>query len=262
MSATLWAEWTKLRTVRSTTLSLLLLGAISLLFSALATSESETMGGSPGNPGDNDIVLDTLAGVWFGQLGVIALAVLAITSEYSTGLIRTTLAANPRRRTVLAAKTATVAATVLAAGLATCIVCFYVGQRILQSNGFTYENGYPGETLTDGTTFRAVFGTAVYLAALAMLAIGVGTVLRHTAAAITVVLALVLAPVIAIGFLPEHLAERVEQGSLMAAGLAIQQTVVRDDNIPLDPWLAFVVVGTYAVVALALAFWAISRRDA
>jgi hypothetical protein len=68
--------------------------------------------------------------------------------------------------------------------------------------------------------------------------------------------------VIAIGFLPEHLAERVEQGSLMAAGLAIQQTVVRDDNIPLDPWLAFVVVSTYAVVALALGFWAISRRDA
>ncbi len=48
----------------------------------------------------------------------------------------------------------------------------------------------------------------------------------------------------------------------MAAGLAIQQTVVRDDNIPLDPWLAFVVVGAYAVVALALGFWAISRRDA
>ena len=111
MSATLRAEWTKLRTVRSTALSLLLLVTVSILFSALATSESETMGGSPGHPGDNDVVLDTLPGVFFGQLGIIALAVLAITSEYSTGLIRATLAANPRRRMVLAAKTVIVALT-------------------------------------------------------------------------------------------------------------------------------------------------------
>jgi ABC-2 type transport system permease protein len=262
VSATLRAEWTKLRTLRSTTLALLLLGTVSILFSALATSESETMGGSPGHPGDNDVVLDTLAGVFFGQLGIIALAVLAITSEYSTGLIRTTLAANPRRRTVLAAKTAIVGVTALVAGLATSVACFYLGQRILQSNGFTHEHGYPGLSLADGLVFRAVFGTAVYLAAIAVLALGIGTLLRHTAASITLVLALVLGPVIAIGFLPEHIAERVEQASLMPAGLAIQQTVVRDDNIPLDPGMAFAVVGAYAAVALALAFWAISRRDA
>ncbi len=258
----LGAEWTKLRTVRSTTWSLLVFAGISVLFTSLAAWESETMGGSPGHPGDNDMVLDSLAGIWFGQVALVALAVLAITSEYSTGMIRATLAANPRRRTVLAAKTTTVALTVLAAGLAITVACFFIGQRILRTNGFTYEHGYPAETLTEGSTFRAVAGTAVYLVALAIFALGVGALLRHTAAAITVVLTLVLGPVIAIGFLPEHVAERVEQASLIGAGLAIQQTVEREDSIPLEPWQAFGVVGAYAAVALLLGLWSISRRDA
>jgi hypothetical protein len=113
---TLHAEWVKLRTVRSTTWSLLVLASVSVLFTALATSESHTEGGSPGHPGDNDIVLDSLAGIWFGQIAVAVLAVLAITSEYSTRSIRTTFAANPRRRVVLAAKTAVVATIALVAG--------------------------------------------------------------------------------------------------------------------------------------------------
>jgi ABC-2 type transport system permease protein len=240
----------------------LALVAVSVLFTAISSWETETEGGSPGRPGDNDIVLDSLAGVWFGQIAIAVLAVLAITSEYSTRLIRTTFATNPRRRGVLAAKTAVVATLALVAGLATSVVCFFVGQEILQGNGFTYENGYPAASLADGSTFRAVGGSAVYLGLLAVFAVGVGAVLRHTAGAITVVLAVVLAPVIAIGFLPEHLAEHVEKGSLMAAGLGIQQTVDRPDNIPLEPGLAFAVVAAYAGVALLAALLLITRRDA
>src|SRR4029450_7468344 len=93
-------------TVRSTTWALLTLAGISVLFSAWATWESHTEGGSPAQPGDNDIVLERLAGIGFGQIGATVLAVLAITSEYSTRLIRTTLAANPRRLTLLSAKAA------------------------------------------------------------------------------------------------------------------------------------------------------------
>ncbi len=154
------AEWIKLRSVRSTTWAILALVGVSVLFTAIATSESETSGGSPGNPGDNDIVLDSLQGVWFGQIAIAVLAVLAITSEYSTRLIRMTFAANPRRRAVLVAKTAVVAAIALVAGLATSVACFFVGQEILQGNGFTYENGYPAASLADGPTFRAVAGSA------------------------------------------------------------------------------------------------------
>jgi ABC-type transport system involved in multi-copper enzyme maturation permease subunit len=256
------AEWVKLCSVRSTTWALLALAGVSLLFSALATWESETQGGSPGRPGDNDIVLDSLSGIWFGQIAAAVIGVLAITSEYSSGLIRTTLAAMPRRRRVLAAKTAVVASVVGVAGLVASLACFFVGQALLRSNGFTYENGYPAASLADGATLRAVVGSATYLALLALFALGVGAVLRHTAGAITVVLALILGPVIAISFLPESVADVVERSALLAAGLSIQQTVERPDNLPLGPWEGLGVVGAYAAVALLGAFWLIARRDA
>jgi ABC-2 type transport system permease protein len=256
------AEWIKLRTVRSTTWSLLAIAGVSLLFSALACWESSTEGGSPGNPGDNDIVLDSLSGIWFGQMAAAVLAVLAITSEYSTRMIRTTLAANPRRQTVLVAKTAVVGIAVLVVGLAVSVACFVLGQSILRGNGFTYENGYPAESLADGTPLRAVLGGTIYLGLLAVFSLGVGAILRHTAGAITAVLAVVLAPIIAINFLPEDAAEPLEKFSLMGAGIASQQTVDRADNIPMEPWAGLGVVAVYAAAALVVALLVIGKRDA
>jgi ABC-2 type transport system permease protein len=256
------SEWAKLRTVRSTAWSLLLLAGVSVLFTSILTSGSSTEGGSPGMRGDNDIVLDSLAGVFFGQIAAAVLAVLVITSEYSTGMIRTTFAANPRRRTVLAAKTAVVGGVVLAVGLATSAACFQIGQWFLRGNGFNYEGGYPAVTLADGEALRAVLGSGAYLGLLAIFSLGIGAIVRHTAGAITLVLAVVLAPVIAVGFLPENLAEPVEKFSLMGAGIAIQQTFDRPDNIQIGPGEALLVVVAYAAAALAIALWAIGRRDA
>jgi ABC-2 type transport system permease protein len=256
------AEWVKLRTVRSTVWSLLVLAGVSILFSVLACWESETAGRSPGNPGDSDIVLQSLSGIWFGQVAAAVLAVLAITSEYSTRMIRATLAAVPRRRTLLGVKTAVVTVVVLVVGLCVSAACFLLGQPILRGNGFTYENGYPAASLADGPALRAVVASAVYLALLAVFSLGVGAILRHTAGAITAVVVVLLAPVIAIGFLPERLAEPLEKFSLMGAGLASQQTVDRADNIPIGPWSGLAVVSGYAVAALVVAFVMIGRRDA
>ena len=256
------SEWVKLRTVRSTAWSLLLFAGISILFTSLLTSGSSTEGGSPGHGGDNDIVLDSLAGIWFGAIAASVLAVLVITSEYSTRMIRTTLAANPRRRTVLAAKTAVVGAVVLAVGLATSAACFQIGQWFLRGNGFNYEGGYPAVTLADGEALRAVLCSGAFLGLLAIFSLGIGAILRHTAAAITVVLAVLLAPVIALDFLPENIAEWVERFCLMGAGLAMQQTVERPDNIPISPGEGLLVVVAYAVVPLLVALWLIGRRDA
>jgi ABC-2 type transport system permease protein len=263
--AALRAEWVKVRTVRSTTWCVLALVGVSVLFSVLSSWESETYGGSSDQPGGEDIVLDSLAGIWFGQIAAAVLGVLTITSEYATQMIRSTLAAIPRRSTVLASKAAVLALIVLVAGTATSLACFFVGQTILRGNGFTYENGYPAETLRDGDTLRAVLGSGIYLTLLALFALGVGAVLRRTGGAITVVLALLLAPVIVISFLPEDLAEQAARFSLVGAGIAIQQTVESSettDTIPLSPAAGIGVVATYAVVALALAFWLIRRRDA
>jgi ABC-2 type transport system permease protein len=85
---------------------------------------------------------------------------------------------------------------------------------------------------------------------------------RHTAGAVTAVLAVVLAPAIAIGFLPENVAEQTERVALMAAGIAIQQTVERPGNLPLGPWEGLGVVSAYAGAVLLLALWLIARRDA
>ena len=256
------SEWVKLRTVRSTFWSLLLLAGVSLLFTSVLTGGSSTEGGSPGNRGDNDIILESLAGIWFGQIAAAVLAVLAITSEYGTRLIRTTFAANPRRRTVLVAKAVVVTGVVLVVGLATSTTCFQVGQWLLRGNGFNYEGGYPAVTLADGDALRAVVLSGLYLGLLALFSLGVGAIVRHTAAAITIVLAAVLAPVIAIGFLPENLAEPLEKFSLMGAGLSMQQTFERSDNIPLDPAEGLAVVTAYALVTLLVALWVIGRRDA
>ena len=256
------SEWVKLRTVRSTAWSLLVFVGISILFTSLLTSGSSTEGGSPGHGGDNDVVLDSLAGVWFGAIAAAVLAVLVITSEYSTGMIRTTLLANPRRRTVLAAKTVIVGGVVLVLGLATSAACFQIGQWFLRGNGFNYDGGYPAVTLADHEALRAVLGTGVYLGLLAVFALGVGAVLRHTAGAITVVLAALLAPVIALNFLPDSIADWVERYCLMGAGLAIQQTVVRDDSIALSPERGLLVAAAYAAIPLLVALWLIGRRDA
>ena len=103
---------------------------------------------------------------------------------------------------------------------------------------------------------RAVVGSAVFLALLAVFSLAVGTILRHTAGAITLVLAVLLAPVIATNFLPETLGHRLEQSSLIGAGVAVQQTVERSDSIGLEPWAGVDVGGSSAADSIALEPWA------
>src|SRR5262249_4371198 len=187
-------------------------------------------------------VLESLQGIWFGQVAAVVLAVLTITSEYSTGMIRTTFAANPRRRGVLLAKTAVVSAVVLVVGVATAAACFQIGQTFFRRNGFTYENGYPAVTLADHDALRAVLGTALCLGVVAVFALALGSILRHTAAAITVLLATILTPPIASNFLPDSFDTYLEKYSLLGGSLAVQQTVGREGNIPLSPGAGLLVV--------------------
>jgi ABC-2 type transport system permease protein len=263
MTHALQAEWTKLRSVRSTTWTLIALATLSVAFSALAGAESETDGcprAEERHLCDDDVVMNSLAGLYFGQLAVVAFAVTAMTSEYATGLIRTTFAAMPRRRTVLSAKAAAVAGLVFGIGLVTTVASYLVGRSLLAGNGFNAANGYPDAALSD--LVRPLLGTALYLTALALLCVGLALLLRHTAAAITTVLGLMLLPILAPALLPEHVADQVLRFSPVTAGFAVQRTVERPDSIPIDPWLGLGVTWGYAVVAMLLAYWLIGRRDA
>jgi ABC-2 type transport system permease protein len=253
------AEWTKIRSVRTTMWGVLgTLGftiGLSALICATSTTDVTTAGG-----GDNDIIRDSIGGAFVGQIAVVTFAVLAVTSEYARGLIRITFAAMPRRVGVLAAKATVVSLVVLTAGLVAAAVSFQVGQWLLRPNGFVAP-AYPPVTLADGDVIRAVVGTALYFTAVALLGVGIGTCLRNTAGAISSLLGLLLAPLIVAAFLPEWLGKLVIKLT-PGVGLAIQQTVERSDNFPLDPWPGLAVTFAWAVGSLLVAAWLLRRRDA
>jgi ABC-2 type transport system permease protein len=261
LSHALRAEWIKLRSVRSTAWSLLAGFGLMLALTALVCSTSSTVGGIPGHPGDNDIVRDSLAGVWLAQIPFVLLAVLAIASEYSTGMIRTTFAANPRRWVTVTSKSALVGLLVLLTALLASAASFVLGQWILRGNGFNYQGGYDPVTLSDGPALRAVVGSALYLTALALLALGIAAIVRHAAAAISLMLGIVFVPAIAVGLLPDEAGDLVQKLT-PTAGLAVQQTVERPDSIPTGPWMGLAVAFAYAVASLAAALWLVRRRDA
>jgi ABC-2 type transport system permease protein len=257
----LGAEWIKLRSVRSTAWSLVAGFGLMLALTALVCASSTTEGGSPGHPGDNDIVRDSLAGVWLGQIPFVLLAVLAIATEYSTGMIRTTFAANPRRWATVTSKSVLVGSLVLLTALLASAASFVLGQSLLRGNGFNYQGGYDPVTLSDGPALRAVVGTALYLTALALLALGIAAIVRGTATAISLVLGLVFVPVMVSGVLPERAGELVQELT-PTAGLASQQTVDRSDAIPIGPWSGLGVAFAYAFASLVVALWLARRRDA
>jgi hypothetical protein len=259
MTATpaLRAEWTKFRTVRSTGWTLLTAAGLTVVLTLLITTGTSTSARRAGE-GDDDVVALSLAGIYVGQIAIVALGALAMTSEYATGLIRASFAAVPRRSRVITAKAVVVGSAGLVAGLVACIASFLVAQPVLHGNGFVAP-GYPPLSLTDGTVVRAVLGAAAFLALLALFSLGVGAIVRRTAGAISVALGLVLVPAILAGAVP------VEVGKWLtrltpSAGLTIIETVPRDDAA-IGPWGGLGVTAAYAAVTLLAALYVTRRRD-
>jgi ABC-2 type transport system permease protein len=249
----LHAEWTKLRTVRSTPWSIVLIALLTVGLGAFICSLNSNEGhtGSP----DTDLVALSLSGAYFGQLAAAALGVFAIAAEHSSGTIRATLAANPRRGQVLGAKVALVGGLVLAAGLSATLVAFVVGQPILRGNGFSAVNGFPVNTPADSEALRSVANVAIYMALIGLLSLGVGAMVRHSAGAMAIVFTLLFGPFIVAAMLPED-TWRAMMGVVPTAGLAGQE-----HGAPSSPWIGLVVTGLWAVGALLIASWLTRRRD-
>jgi hypothetical protein len=252
------AEWTKARSMRSTIWSVAGIVVLTLGISALICAVGHTDAARAGQ-GDDDVVANSLFGVYLGQIAAISFGALVITWEHATGAIRTTMTAVPLRGRVLAAKTVVVSTTVIVAGSAATISSFLVSQPLLHDAGFV-PPAYPFVTLANGPALRAVIGTAVYLAALAVLALGIGAILRSTAGAISVTVGLVLGAYVTAQFLPERARELVLELTPIA-GLAIQQTAPRADHLPIGPWGGLAVTLAWAGAAMTLALWLIRRRD-
>jgi ABC-2 type transport system permease protein len=258
------AEWSKLRTVASTYWLLLAMAALTIAVSAAAAA-----GRCPADPGGclasatgTDPAKVSLTGVYLGQAVLAVLAVLVIGGEYDTGMIRVTLAAVPRRLTVLAAKAAVVTGCALAAGLVAVGGSFLAGRLIEPGRGLTAANGYQPLSLGNAADLRAVAGTIAYLILVALLALGIATVVRDSAVGIGLTLGLLyLFPVITAVMTDHALARHLEQASPMTAGLYIQVTVGLR-SLPLAPWQGLGVTALWAAVALVLGALALCLRDA
>lgn len=210
--------------------------------------------------GDDDQVQDHFAGLLIGLMAITALGVLFATSEYKTGVVRTTFTASPRRGRVLAAKAIVLGAATFAVGLIATFGAFLIAQPRLRANGLA-PPGYPAVSLTDGPVLRAVIGTAGFLAVLALFSLGVGALLRRSAGAITLVIGLVFVPQIVAPLITSLTAAQWIQRLTPTAGLAIMQTVKRYDTA-ISPWAGFGVLCAFAAVALGGAYWRIRRLDA
>jgi ABC-2 type transport system permease protein len=262
------AEWTKLRSVPSTWWTVVAAVGSMVGLGLVVCSAVSTSGGGPActpgaaGCGDEDVVMNSLAGAYAGQIAFVALGVLASTSEYATGMIRSTFLATPRRGSVLLSKASVVGGVAVVIGLAVAAASFLVGQPVLHGNGFVPDQGYPLASLTEGTTIRAVAGTGLYLATMALLGLGVGMVVRRSAPAISVALGLLFVPLMVAIMLPTDAWRTVQRIAPMTAGLAIQRTVERSDSVPIGEWAGLGVAAAWAAAGLILGLLLVRRRDA
>ena len=218
---------------------------------------------------NTDSVKHTLAGTFAGLIAVVVIGVMFITAEYRRGLIRTTLAASPRRGRVLAAKAIVLGVVTFAAGLVAVVIVIPLGEHLL------HENGNPIYPVGVLTATRIVAGTAALLAVSAVLGLAIGTLLRRSAGAVTAVIAGIVLPYL-LATVPGILPVGAEQWLLRvtpAAGFAVQQSITQYPQVhdvytpgtgyfPLSPWAGFAVLCAWTAVALALALFLLRRRDA
>jgi ABC-2 type transport system permease protein len=259
MSAALHAEWTKLRTLPGT--GWLLLGVVAATV-VISATVSASMGCSSAAACHVDLTKLSLTGTYLGQAVVAIVAVLAIGGEYATGMIRTTLAAMPRRTTMLAAKAGVVTAVTLAAGTLAVLGSLLAGRLILPGHGYTPANGYPVLSLANGTVLRAAAGTVLYLALIALLSLGIATAVRDAAVAIGAVLGLLyLFPILTQVAGSPGVARHLQQIGPMTAGLEIQaSTGLR--GLPIGPWAGLGVLAAWAAAALLAGALVLRLRDA
>ena len=233
MSDALHAEWTKLRTLASTFWLLLSAAALTIAVGAAAAAAFSCPAGAcaPALTGADPAKI-SLTGIDLGQAVVAVLAVLAVGGEYSTGMIRLTLAAMPRRLTMLAAKAAVVTGCVLAASAVAVLGSVLAGRLILPGHGLSQANGYQLLSLGNGPDLRATAGAVLYLFPIVSLVIS-----DHT------------------------LARRLEQAAPMTAGQYIEATT-GVKALPLTPWQGLGVLALWAFGALTLGAAVLRLRDA
>ena len=243
------SEWIKLRSVRSTYWTLLVAVATPIALSALV---AVTLANAPGQKTPVDPLLPGLISQEYAILAVGVLGVLAFSTEYGTGLIRTTFAAAPRRRAVLAAKAAVIGALTLIAGEVVAFASFALVQAVLSGQHLGVSLSRPGVP-------GAVLAGGLLLSVVATMGLGLGAIVRHTAGGIAALVGLIFLPAI-LGLLPAPWGARVGRFTLLDA--ARQLTALHPATDLFTPALSLLVLLAWPALTLLAAALTITRRDA
>lgn len=249
------SEFTKLRSVRSTywTLAILVVLTVGIGVLLCAVTAAHWSKASASSRASFDPVSTSLAGFFLGQLIISVLGALTITSEYSTGMIRTTLAAQPHRVLAFLGKAAAFVIVALVVGMLTSFASFFVGQALLSST-------HIGVTLGDHDVLRAVLGGGLFLAGCGLLAFGVGVILRNTAGTITLVAGILFVLPIVANLLPSSWQDDVANWLPSNAGSRL--LTLKHAAHQFGPWTGFAVFCGYIVIVLGVGLFLFVRRDA
>jgi ABC-type transport system involved in multi-copper enzyme maturation permease subunit len=249
----LHSEWIKLRSLRSTWYSLLatfvIIVGLGTLFSALRAHRFHNS-----DLFNLDPTQASLRGAFLAQLAIGVLGVLVISGEYSTGMIRSSLAAVPHRSPVLAAKSAVFAVLALVVTTAGTFCAFLLGQAALAS---THRQA----NLSTPHALRAVVGTGLYLTLIGLLAVGLGFLIRSTAGAIATLVGIVLVLPLLANALPDPYAGDVTKYLPLSTLNRVMATTHPDSNL-LGPWAGLGITALYAAAALIAGLVLLKRRDA
>lgn len=247
------SEWIKLRSLRSTVITLVLtvLGMVGLAMIAGAAMNSRWVHLDPIDRTPGALTQHLLGVVFLGQLAIGVLGVLFATGEYAHGMIRATLAAVPRRLPVLWAKVVAFAAVAFTVSLAATLASFLAGMAMLGSHGVAL--GAPG-------VWRAIIGAAAYLTVVGLMGLGLGFVLRSTAGAISSLFGLLLVLPALVAALPQNWQDHISRYLPMAAGQAVY--TLAPEGASMGPWTGFALFCGYAAAAIALAAVSLRYRDA
>jgi ABC-2 type transport system permease protein len=250
------SEWMKFRSLRSTLYTLLAAVALTVgigaLFSAVTASQYHNFGAADKiafSPISTSLTGISFAVVAFGVLGV-----LLMSGEYSTGMIRSSLTAVPRRLPVLWAKLAVFAGVIFSVSLVTSFVSFFIGQALLSSHHLSVA-------ITAPDALRSVIGAALYVTVAGMIGVALGAVLRNTAAGISTFAAVFFVIPPLTGLLPASISDHMVQYLPSNAGEVLWGGTHGVAN-PLSPWTGFAVLCGYAVILIAGAAWRLRRADA
>lgn len=251
--AVLVSEWTKVKTVRSTLVTLLAAFAVTVALGAVIclVTNSQWSTFTEQDKLTFDATSTSFSGVFLGQLAVIVFAVLVVGNEYSSGMIRVTLSAVPQRSSLLLAKTAAVLGLVLPVSLLTSFTAFYLGQALL---------GDHGVSLGDSGVLRAVLGMALYMTFIALFSLGVGFMLRKPVLSLGLLMPFffLISPILI------HVpgAKDVARYFPDSAGSRMAQVADHSSTVPYGPLTAFFICLAWALAALAGGYLLFRERDA